>query len=283
VRAEDHLHSVRGRFSAGSKTYDAWSGVQRRAGEALVRLLDETAPGSRRSRHARQGGLCPAPPGRILDVGCGTGALTRLLAARFPGARIDAVDLSERMIEEARAAWTGPDHVRWLAADVMTADLPPGFDLIASGSALHWLRPLDTGAARLAAWLAPGGALAASLMVEGTLEELHRARLRAAPRKPPLARLPSERDVLAALAGAGLTVEISRLDRYRVHAPTARDLLRALHLQGSTGGVFSRSEVPLTRGEIDALCREYEARDREAEGVAVTYVVASFVARRDGV
>jgi SAM-dependent methyltransferase len=43
-----------------------------------------------------------APEGRILDVGCGSGALDRLLAARIgPGARIDAIDLNSFLLREA--------------------------------------------------------------------------------------------------------------------------------------------------------------------------------------
>jgi SAM-dependent methyltransferase len=43
-----------------------------------------------------------APEGRILDVGCGSGALDRLLAARLgPGARIDAIDVNPFLLREA--------------------------------------------------------------------------------------------------------------------------------------------------------------------------------------
>jgi SAM-dependent methyltransferase len=45
----------------------------------------------------------PAPAGRVLDVGCGTGALARLLAARLgPAARIDAVDVNSFLLGEAK-------------------------------------------------------------------------------------------------------------------------------------------------------------------------------------
>ena len=44
----------------------------------------------------------PTDPVRVLDVGAGTGIAARAAAVRFPGATVDGVDLSPRMIEEAR-------------------------------------------------------------------------------------------------------------------------------------------------------------------------------------
>ena len=48
----------------------------------------------------------PSPPKRVLDVGTGTGAAARLVAARFPEADVTGVDVSERMLDEARGSPT---------------------------------------------------------------------------------------------------------------------------------------------------------------------------------
>jgi SAM-dependent methyltransferase len=47
------------------------------------------------------------PNGRILDVGCGSGALDRLLAERLPNARIDAVDVNPFLLREAAGLAAG--------------------------------------------------------------------------------------------------------------------------------------------------------------------------------
>ena len=70
------------------------------------------------------------PPERILEIGTGTGAGARLLAERFPGAAIDAVDLSPEMIDTARSS--SPERIRFAVADASALPFDDGaFDLVA--------------------------------------------------------------------------------------------------------------------------------------------------------
>jgi SAM-dependent methyltransferase len=73
-------------------------------------------------------------PGRVLDLGTGTGRAARLLARRFPSAEIVAVDLSPRMIEEARRLLPAElgGRVSFEVADAAALPFPDGvFDLVA--------------------------------------------------------------------------------------------------------------------------------------------------------
>src|SRR4051812_47910116 len=71
-----------------------------------------------------------AAPERILELGTGTGAGARMLASRFAGAAIDAVDLSPAMVEAARAE--SGDRVRFGVADAGSLPFDDGsFDLVA--------------------------------------------------------------------------------------------------------------------------------------------------------
>ena len=104
------------------------------------------------------------PPGsRVLDVGCGVGRWSRLLAAR--GALVTGVDVSPTMIEEARrrtAARTLADRCQFLVQDVAGLALPERFDRILSVTVLqHILDPQALRAAltRIAAHLAADGVL----------------------------------------------------------------------------------------------------------------------------
>ncbi|MGI5238054.1 class I SAM-dependent methyltransferase [Dactylosporangium sp. CA-139066] len=102
------------------------------------------------------------PPGaRILDAGTGPGTVPLALARAVPGARIDGVDLSAEMIEEARRSADAAgvaDRVTFMVADVAALPFMDGeFDLIVSSMSLHhWTEPA-AGVRELRRVLRPGG------------------------------------------------------------------------------------------------------------------------------
>jgi SAM-dependent methyltransferase len=99
----------------------------------------------------------PAHPDRVLEIGCGKGQFSRLLAARAQ--HVLAIDLSPEMIRRARELSRSFANIEFRLADVMTYDLPAaGFDCIASIATLHHL-PLRKIILKLKAALKPGGVL----------------------------------------------------------------------------------------------------------------------------
>lgn len=95
-----------------------------------------------------------------VDLGCGTGNVTRLIAGRWPSARVTGVDSSAEMLSRARA--TLPE-VEWVAADIATWSPGAPVDLLFSNAALHWLPDHDQLFARLVGCVRPGGVLAVQM------------------------------------------------------------------------------------------------------------------------
>lgn len=92
--------------------------------------------------------------GRVLEIGCGTGALARELATKR-GAKVTAIDLSPRMIDIARVRTNGTLGIEYRVADIMELS-PRGFDAVVAVNTLHHL-PLAEMAGRMAEAVVPGG------------------------------------------------------------------------------------------------------------------------------
>ncbi|MCX5192464.1 class I SAM-dependent methyltransferase [Streptomyces sp. NBC_00249] len=114
------------------------------------------------------GSLMPAGPVDVLDVGCGTGSVSLLLAGA--GHRPTGVDLAPRMVERARGKFEAAGlEGRFLVGDAMAP--PTGeqrFDVVLSR---HLVWTLPDPEAALRAWVArlrPGGRL---LLIEGRWRE----------------------------------------------------------------------------------------------------------------
>ncbi len=94
--------------------------------------------------------LAPQPGERILDLGCGDGALTERLVAA--GAEVVAVDAAPEMV--ARAAARGLDA---RLGDAAALAFDGGFDAVFTNAALHWVRDHDAVLAGVRRALKPGG------------------------------------------------------------------------------------------------------------------------------
>ncbi len=97
------------------------------------------------------------PPRRILDLGCGPGTVTTLLADRWPDAELTGVDASPEMLAEARAL--RPD-LCWEEGDLATHLPAAAPDLVFSNAALHWVPDHEHLLPHLLGLVAPGGTLA---------------------------------------------------------------------------------------------------------------------------
>lgn len=108
----------------------------------------------------------------VLDAGCGSGRVTRMLLARLPRGHVVGVDAAPGMIAEARRNLG--DRVTLITADLAEMRLDHRVDAAFSNATLHWVGDHDALFASLFDALKPGGPLVAQCGGEGNIEAFHR-------------------------------------------------------------------------------------------------------------
>jgi malonyl-CoA O-methyltransferase len=135
-------------FGAAAARYEDHAEVQRIAAALVADLAAQRRP---------------PPDARILEIGCGTGFLTRLIQARWPAAALTVTDLSPAMVGRAAADGLIAGHFLAMDGEAPAFD-GPWFDLILSSLAAQWFDDLPRALARLHDLLRPGGSLILSTM-----------------------------------------------------------------------------------------------------------------------
>jgi trans-aconitate 2-methyltransferase len=115
----------------------------------------------------------------VLDAGCGSGRVTRLLLDRLPQGRVIAVDADAEMVARARV------ELEDAAAEVHQSDLAAlrlneRVDAIFSNATFHWVPDHEALFASLAAALRPGGRISAQCGGAGNVAAVHEVAVRAA-------------------------------------------------------------------------------------------------------
>jgi trans-aconitate 2-methyltransferase len=109
----------------------------------------------------------------ILDAGCGSGALTKLLVELVPDGRVIGADSSSSMLAQARE--TLGDEVELIESDLTELRLDTQVDLVFSNAVFHWVQDHNALFARMFEALKPGGLIEAQCGGEGNIAELERA------------------------------------------------------------------------------------------------------------
>lgn len=201
---------------------------------------------------------------RVVDLGCGPGNSTELLAVRFPGAELIGIDTSPDMLEKARARLPG---ATFIAADVATWQPAQPVDVVFANAVLQWVPNHDALFPHLMTLLAPGGVLA--VQMPNNLTEPSHALMR------DVAREPRWRDKLAAASVARAPIApVGHL--YDLIKPMARrvDIWQTAY-QHPLDGPAAIVEwlkatglrpflAPLDHGEQDAFIADYLERLAES-------------------
>lgn len=194
----------------------------------------------------------PLGPGPVLDLGAGSGNLSRALAMQRPAIKPLLVDNCPALLAEAEVPQA--QHLHW----DLNQGLPPvseGSSLLLSSFALHWLqRP----AAQLRQWakaLAPQGWLALTVPVAGSLCSWHQAAQAAGVRCSAL-ELPASEALSDALNGVA-AIHQQQVLSFSCSYPRPMDFLRELRQLGVHGGATHQ----LRATELRQLLRHWPLSD----------------------
>lgn len=239
-------------FGDAAAHYDEHAGVQRIVAATLANLLRHQPQRTGQDERIR-----------ILEIGCGTGMLTRHLRSLFPNAEIIATDISPEMICVAER--DGNIGAQFLAMDGEAPSFEgPWFDLIASSLTFQWFTDLPRALDRLGGLLRPKGNLMFATMARRSFHEWRAAHdifgLEAGTPIYPSAR--DLRVMLARHADAFLFEE-----DYVHDFGGARGLLA--HLKGIGATVPVEGRAQLSAGQMRKVMRAFDK-----DGGECTYHVA---------
>jgi trans-aconitate 2-methyltransferase len=216
----------------------------------------------------------------VLDVGCGEGRITALIASRVPRGEVLGVDSSRDMIAFASSHFGGGarSNLRFEVADARALGFTDAFDTIVSFNALHWVPDPDPALRSIRTALKPGGRAQLRMVTAGPRQSLESVveDVRQSPRwrdhftgfSDPYLRLTAEQYVAAA-ARSGL-----RAGRVQTRDETwdfeSRD---AFHAFCAVGLVAWTQHLPEAERPVfvDDVLAGYRAVTGDAAGTETTF------------
>ncbi|WP_096436852.1 malonyl-ACP O-methyltransferase BioC [Alteribacter populi] len=258
---ELHKSQVLSQFNRSVQSYDDHAIIQRKMAERLLRDLETDEPI------------------RILEVGCGTGILTKILQDRFPKAAITAIDIAEQMVEASKARVNVSSQVTFLVGDAERIEWSTHepYDLIVSNAVFQWFKMPNHTIANLKRALKPNGWIAASTFGPATFQELHRI-FEEVKQEMGLTdgrhTLPMQEEKAwqAVLIGVGLKEVSTEQTIERLTYGNCQQFLKSVKAVGAN---YSENHYSLgtSRALLKEVMRRYDLAHRAGDGVYTTYEV----------
>ncbi len=238
--------AMRAAFEKAAVSYDTVAVLQQEVADRLVERMD----------------LMSMKPVSILDVGSGTGFVSQLLAARYPAAKITALDLAFNMLKQAktkcsfRQRWN--KQFNYVNAEVENLPIADAsVELIISGLTLQWCQDLTKVFKEFKRVLAPGGLLMFSSFGPDTLNELRQswAKVDNAAHVNAFADL---HDVGDALLQSGFADPVMDMEMITVTYKDVKTIMRDLKLIGAHNVMQGRSHSITGKNKLQKMIAAYE-------------------------
>lgn len=257
--APDELdtRTVRRAFDRAAPGYDGASELQRAVADEL---LDRLAG-------------VKIEPGRVVDLGCGTGHATRALHRMYRGADVIGVDFAPAMARRAAGGWRPGRRRLGVCADIRQLPFADAsVDVLFSNLTLQWIDDLRGLFAELRRVLRRDGVLMFSTFGPDTLVELRHA-WGAVDDRVHVNTFLDMHDIGDAVLAAGFRDPVMDVERERRRYADLRALMRAIKAIGATNAARGRPQGLTTRSRLAAVEAAYP--DIDADGrVGATWEIA---------
>ncbi|MBI3431391.1 MAG: malonyl-ACP O-methyltransferase BioC [Hydrogenophilales bacterium] len=263
---------VRRAFDHAATSYDAHAVLQREVCDRLLERLD----------------FMSLQPGRLLDVGTGTGYGLAHLLARYPGAELCALDIAPSMLHAARARLPQPTWAQRALQRLTPHALPlthlvcadmgrlplaaNSMNLVWSSLALQWAHDLEATLKGLHQVVAPGGLLIFATFGPDTLKEL-RAAFSAIDDAPHVNRFIDLHDVGDMLIHAGFSSPVMEMEMLTLTYADLKTLMRDLKGIGAHNAATTRRRGLLGKSAWSRLEQAYETQRQEGRLPATFEVI----------
>ena len=287
TESELDFAEVRRAFDHAAATYDAHAVLQREVCDRLLARLD----------------FMTLQPGRVLDVGSGTGYGLAHLRARYAEAELCALDIAPAMLAAARARLPQPGWVQRALqrltpyvlgtararggipcghpsppTHLMCADMdrlplaPNSMNLVWSSLALQWAHDLEATLKGFHQVLAPGGLLMFATFGPDTLKEL-RAAFMSIDDAPHVNRFIDLHDIGDMLIHAGFASPVMEMEMLTLTYADLKTLMRDLKGIGAHNAATTRRRGLLGKSAWARLEQAYESQRLEGRLPATFEVI----------
>lgn len=213
--------------------------------------------------------LLPSTIGSVLDIGCGTGRVTRILSQRSQ--QTWGMDIAQGMVSFAQHAI--PEPIHWLTADA--EHLPfqnASFDSVYSSMALQWCENLELVFREIYRVLKPGKSAVLAIMSEGSFHQLTSS-WQSIDQQPHVNRFPTA-EYLVQLAKTERFIVEHQTHNYVTWHDSIRTLLGSIKAIGANVVKQTHNHSVIRRDSLRALEAYYLAQYGEKNRLPLDYSVS---------